>query len=289
MPLGHLSALVTIVIWGTTFISSKILLYAFTPLAILIGRFLIGYLALWCAYPKFCRPKNHKEELYFAAAGLCGITLYYLLENIALVYTSASHVGIIIAISPFFTAILDYQFGRHARPGQRFLAGFALSMLGIILIMNKPATGAVSLGGDLLALGAAIIWAIYSLLTEKIASFGYHPIQATRRAFFYGLLCMLPLSLVMGLDIPLATLKDPLYLSNLFFLGLGASALCFVTWNFAVSQLGPVKTSVYIYMVPAVTTASAVIILHETLTPLMIIGMTLTLIGLFLSESNHSV
>lgn len=71
---------------------------------------------------------------------------------------------------------------------------------------------------------------------------------------------------------------------NILYLGLGASALCFVTWNFTVKELGAVKTSVYIYMVPVITVVTSVLILHEQLTALADIGTILTLIGLFLSE-----
>ena len=74
------------------------------------------------------------------------------------------------------------------------------------------------------------------------------------------------------------------YLFNIFYLGLGASALCFVTWNFAVKELGPVKTSAYIYMVPVITVLTSALILSEPLTLLTGTGTILTLAGLFLSE-----
>ena len=77
---------------------------------------------------------------------------------------------------------------------------------------------------------------------------------------------------------------DITYLLNILYLGLGASALCFVTWNFAVKELGAVKTSVYIYMVPVITVITSVLFLHEKLTLLAGIGTVLTLIGLFLLE-----
>ena len=105
---GHITALITIVIWGTTFISTKILLADFTPIEILFFRFLLGLLVLIAVYPKGLEIKDKKQELTFAAAGLCGICLYYLLENIALTYTMASNVGVIISVAPFFTAVLSH-------------------------------------------------------------------------------------------------------------------------------------------------------------------------------------
>lgn len=105
---GHVLALITILIWGTTFISTKILLRDFEPVAILFIRFIIGYVVLLVIYPKRLRNKDLKLEALLAGAGLCGITLYYLLENISLTYTLVANVGVIVSIAPFFTAILAH-------------------------------------------------------------------------------------------------------------------------------------------------------------------------------------
>ena len=94
---GHYAALLTELIWGTTFVSTKILLPSFLPIEILFFRFLIGYLALWCISPHMLKVENREEEKYFALAGLTGACLYYLLENIALTYTLATNVAIIVA------------------------------------------------------------------------------------------------------------------------------------------------------------------------------------------------
>ncbi len=82
--LGHVLTLMTIIIWGTTFVSTKVLLEAFTPIEILFFRFTLGYLSLWAIYPRKGTYGTLRQELLFAAAGLCGVTLYFLLENIAL-------------------------------------------------------------------------------------------------------------------------------------------------------------------------------------------------------------
>lgn len=126
---GHLAALLTIVIWGTTFISTKILLADFQPVEILFFRFVIGLLALLVIYPRRLKGTAPKQEALFALAGLCGICLYYLLENIALTYTLVSNVGVIISIAPFFTAILTF-FATKGREKLRanFLIGFAVAM-----------------------------------------------------------------------------------------------------------------------------------------------------------------
>lgn len=282
---GHLAAFITILIWGTTFISTKVLLITFTPVEILFIRFMIGFIALWIVYPHSLHI-NIKQEGYFIVAGICGITLYYLFENIALTYTQASNVGVIISIAPFFTVIFSCLFLHDGHPDARFLLGFIVAMSGIALIsFGSDAALKLNPFGDILACIAACIWAAYSTITKKISAFGYNTIQTTRRTFFYGLIFMLPILAFMDFNIQPVKFLDMQNLLNLLFLGLGASALCFVTWNTAVKNLGSVRTSVYIYMVPVITTATSALILHEQITWQILIGILLTLLGLFLSEN----
>lgn len=73
-------------------------------------------------------------------------------------------------------------------------------------------------------------------------------------------------------------------LSNILYLGLGASALCFVTWNRAVNLLGAIQTSVYIYLVPVITVVSSALILQEQITWVIVLGAFLTLFGSYISE-----
>ena len=287
---GHIAALITILIWGTTFISTKLLLVDFTPIEILFFRFLLGLLVLIIVYPKRLKLKDRKQELTFAAAGLCGICLYYLLENIALTYTMASNVGVIISIAPFFTAVLSHIFMKtEEKLKAQFFVGFFVAMAGICLISFNDSKLELNPIGDILAVAAALIWSLYSLLTRKISSYGYNTVQTTRRIFTYGIVFMLPFLFVFDFNLDIQKVVKPEYALNLIYLGIGASALCFVTWNYAVKMLGAVKTSVYIYMVPVITVATSVIVLREKITWVSAIGTILTLIGLFLSESRLKI
>lgn len=283
--LGHLAALLTVAVWGTTFISTKILLAHFQPVEILFIRFVLGFLALCIAAPRRLHTSGWRQELTFALAGLSGICLYYLLENIALTYTLASNVGVIISIAPFFTALLAHSFLRTETLHRCFFFGFVVAMAGILLISFNGSQLALNPLGDLLAVAAAFVWAVYSLLTRKISNFGYPVLLTTRRTFFYGLVFMLPTLFLFDFHPQISALAQPTVLFNLLYLGLGASALCFVTWNFAVKELGAVKTSVYIYAVPVITVLTSALILHEPLTLATGLGTLLTLTGLVLSET----
>jgi drug/metabolite transporter (DMT)-like permease len=82
--------------------------------------------------------------------------------------------------------------------------------------------------------GVAAVWAVYSVLSKKISTFGYQTIRTTKRVFFYGILFMLPTLFVFDFHFEPERFENPVNLFNILFLGLGASALCFVTWNVAV-------------------------------------------------------
>ncbi|WP_256720981.1 MULTISPECIES: DMT family transporter [Paenibacillus] len=282
---GHLLALLTILIWGTTFISTKILLKDFTPVEILFFRFLIGYFVLLLIYSRPIRTTSFKEELLFISAGLCGVTLYFLIENIALVYTLASNVGVIVSIAPFFTAVIAHFFLEEEKFHRQFFIGFLIALAGIILIgLNGSYLLPLNPIGDLLALLAPVVWAIYSVLMRKISLLKVHTIGATRRVFFYGLLFMLPTLFLFDFQLGLSRFKEISNVAHLLFLGLGASALCFLTWNKAVGILGAVKTSVYIYIVPVITVAASALVLNEKITWAILTGTFLTLTGSYISE-----
>lgn len=254
---------------------------------ILFIRFATAYAALWVSYPHRLTARTRGLEKYFAAAGFCGTTLYYLLENTALTCTTASNVGILLSVIPFFTAFLSRAASGEKLRGP-FFAGCLTAMAGIVLIEMNGRQLQLNPVGDLLAVLAAFVWAEYSILIKKISIYGYPTVQTTRRTFFYGVLFILPLQLFAGVRKgtgDFAKLADPVNLANLAFLGLIASAACFVTWSLAVKLLGPVRTSVYTYLGPVVTIVASALILHEQITPLILAGTVLVLAGLLISQN----
>ena len=280
---GHMAALFSVIVWGLTFVSTKALLEDFEPVEILVIRMTIGFLVLCVLCPRLLHVTDRRHELWFAGAGLCGICLYYLLENIALTYTMASNVGVIVAVAPFFTAILlRLIYGDGL--GRGFVLGFVIAMAGICIIMFNGQELHVDPLGDTLAVLAALVWAFYSVILRKIGTFGYGTLQTTRRTFMYGILFMLPAAAVLGFDPDLSVLADPVTLGHMLFLGVVASALCFASWGFATRRLGAVETSVYIYMIPVVTVVSSAILIGEDITPLAVVGTVMTLAGLIISE-----
>ena len=282
---GHLAAVFTIMVWGTTFTSTKVLLRSFEPLEILFFRMAIAFVILFIAKPKKLVLKNKKHELLFAAAGLCGIIIYQILENYSLSFTMVANTSLIVTTSPFFIAILSVLFLKTEKPGYLFFAGFLAAIIGIAIISFSGITALrISPLGDLLALGAAVSWAFYSILTKQISSHGYSIVQVTRRIFGYALAFLIPILLFSGIKLNPGALAQPVNVLNLLFLGVLASAVCFCSWNYSVKVLGAVRTSVYIYLVPVISVVTSSIVLGETITWLTAGGIALVLLGLVLSD-----
>lgn len=286
---GHLAALFTILVWGITFISTKVLLQDFTALEITFYRLVLAVFALLATgMPKSFveKPKSFsiQSEWKIMLAGLCGVTLYFVFQNLALAYTLTSNVGVLISAAPLFIALISFVVLRE-KPKKGFFPGFMIAMVGISLIAyNGNFILKLNPLGDVLSILAALVWAVYSVTVKSIESSQSSLFKQTRKIFLYGLLFLLPLLPFFGFRFGVERLARLPNLLNLFFLGVIASALCFGSWNFAVRVLGPVRTSLYIYMIPVITTIASVVVLHEPITLASGIGIVLILAGMVLSE-----
>lgn len=206
------------------------------------------------------------------------------MENVALLYTYASSVCLILAFVPFLTALASKFLLGEDTLTSNFFVGFVCALIGVILIIfNGSVILKLNPIGDILAFLAGVVWALYSILIRKISSFRYSTVLCTRNIFGYGLLLMLPALLVMDFQWGFERLDDHANMFNLLYLGIGASAICFGTWSWAVNILGPVKTSMYIYISPIVTLITSALILGEKITWIALLGTAFILFGLVIS------
>jgi drug/metabolite transporter (DMT)-like permease len=286
---AHMAALLVIAIWASTFVSSKILLRSFSPVEVMLFRILIAYIALWAVCPQRPEFKGWRQELLFAAAGFCGVTLYFMLQNVSLTYSTSSNVAIVLSLTPMLTAVLAHWLLDSERLMLRFFAGFLVAGAGVLLVtLNGNMMLKLNPLGDILAFLAGCSWALYCVIMRKIMATGHHPAVITRKVFFYGLVTMLPFLLFMKVDLDLARFADAVNLFNLLFLALGASAFGFIVWNWTVGVLGAVKTNGYLYLQPVATMILSAVILDERITLLAVAGIALTLAGLAISERKRT-
>ena len=112
----------------------------------------------------------------------------------------------------------------------------------------------------------------------------YSIVFITRKVFFYGVLTILPMFLFRPLNWDNVLMMQPIVFGNLLFLGFVASMLCFIAWNACVKELGAVKSTNYIYIVPLVTLLTSSVIINEKITWIALTGCFLILCGVYLAE-----
>lgn len=282
--LGHILACGTQIMWGATFVSTKVLLNYFQPVEILFIRMLLAVIALFVIDPHPLRLGDRRRELAFVGAGLTGLVLYFLLENTALTMTYASNVGIIVACAPFFVAVMVGIFFKE-KQGKNFYIGFVIAIAGVIMVsVSGKQSFHLNPLGDFLAFLAMISWGAYSAIVKKISEWDYPIVAVTRRIYFYGVILLLPVLLYEEDGWNLSAFREPTVIANLLFLGLCASALGFFLWNLATGWIGAVKTSLYIYVSPIVTVVLSMFVLHEKMTVFSVIGSVCILMGLMISQ-----
>ena len=282
--LGHIAALFTMLVWGATFVSTKVLFDYMSPLDILLARTVLGFLALCLIRPRILRLNQRSHELLFAAAGFTGAFCYYLAENTALEFASTSFVSVAVSTAPLFTALLGFVVLKEKGFGIRFVVGFAVAITGIALISFQGGEAYASAPGIALCLAAAASWAIYSVIVERLSELGYETIAATKRIFAWGLVFMIATHFIRGGAFPLEAFAEPIVLGNLTFLGVLASAACFVTWGYSVKHLGTASASAYIYLQAPMSVVWAIVLLNDPINGTIALGIVLVLAGLALSE-----
>lgn len=289
LKIYHLAAIFTAVVWGSTFISSKILLdYGLTPATIMAIRFVIAYICMLPFWRGGLFANNLKDELQMVVLGITGGSMYFLLENTALIYTQASNVAIIIAATPLLTTLAVHFISRQERANRRLYLCSLISLLGVALVVfNGEFILKLNPMGDILTLGAAVMWVIYSIVILKVGG-RYHPLMVTRKVFFYGVLTLLPYFLWEPPTLSWAILSEPVVAGNLLFLGILASLICYWMWNVVLEKLGAIRATNYLYLNPIVAMVASYLILDERITMLAVAGTTLILVGVYLAESKKS-
>jgi drug/metabolite transporter (DMT)-like permease len=281
----HLMTLFTVIVWGTTYVSTKVLIeHGLSPAEIMMLRFILAYVCIWFLSPKklFCR--SWRDEGIMMLLGLTGGSLYFIVENTALGITLASNVSLILCTAPLLSALLLRMIDKKEKLRSNLVYGAVLAMLGVaFVVFNGHFILKLNPLGDFLALMASLMWAFYSLLLKKVDS-RYPTVLITRKVFFYGMLTILPYFIFRPMTMTLQMLAEPVIWMNLLFLALVASLVCFILWNVAVKNIGPITATNYLYIQPIVTLITAAIAIHETITFLAIIGCVLIIGGVYVAQ-----
>ena len=278
----QLIAILTVGIWGLTFISTKVLIeHGLSPQEIFLLRFLMAYLGIWFISPRKLFADNWKDELWLLWGGVTGGSFYFFTENTALEITLATNVAFIVCTAPLLTTILSLLIYKKEKATAGLVGGSLLALVGVALVVyNGHFILKISPLGDFLTLLAAFSWAFYSLIMKKMSG-RYRTTFITRKIFFYGILTILPAFILHPWQFSLSGLWQPAVWMNLLFLGVLASLVCFVVWNIILKQLGTVRASNYIYLNPLFTLIGSAVLLDEQFTVMSLMGAMLILGGVY--------
>lgn len=276
----QLLALLMVILWGSSFISTKYLLnQGLNPSQIYILRFGIAYVCLLVVTYKSVKIGPFRDEILFFFCGLTGGSIYFIAENIALEMTLVSNVGIIVTTAPLLTALVTKILYRKEHIGRGIILGSIIAFLGVtFVIFNSQFEISISPIGDFLSLLAALSWAFYSVTLKKI-SHKYSVLTFTRKVFFYGILTSIPFAFLIHSNSSMHIFVEPWIVFNLVFLGIGASMGAYLIWNRMVKEIGAVKSSNYLYLSPLITLIASVIFLDERITLIGAIGCSMILAG----------
>lgn len=284
--LYHLVAFITVAIWGTTFVSTKVLmLNELSPAHIFTLRFCIAYVLMLCFNHKRLFAQSWHDEVKMALLGITGGSLYFMCENEAMNYTTTTNTSLIVCSCPLFaTLLVRLVYRQTSRINALQLAGSLLAFAGmVIVVLNGRFVLHLSPIGDALAFMACISWAVYSLLMKSVA-IKYSAAFITRKVFFYGVVTILPYYLFESEMPSLNVLARPQVIGNLLFLGCLASMVCFLTWNWCIARLGAVKATNWVYFNPITTMLFASWVLGETITPYFLMGAACIIVGMYVTE-----
>ncbi len=285
-----LLALSVILIWGNTTLMTKAVLVYISPTAVMLFRFIIAYLVLLIAHPKFYKAVSFKDELYHFLAAFFGSALYFLFENNALLHTKATNVAFIISTAPVVTTIAYSFMSKHARLTKIKFISIGLCLAGIICIVIAGGDG-VSFNplGDFLAFLSVLCWSFYCVILGRIR-LAHGALYCTRKIFFYSIISILPFVLFDGsFPIEISVLTNPAVYVNLLILGAVSSSFCYFIWTMLTSRLGTETTSKFLYLSPIITTISSYFILGEAITVFTVLGAALILFGVSLKEKPKGI
>ena len=225
--------------------------------------------------------------------GITGGSVYFLAENAAMLYTTATNTSLIVCSCPLFAMLLFAIVYRHSERISKIQAlGSVLACLGMaVVVLNGHFVLHLSPLGDMLAFAACLCWAVYSLLMHP-ATERYSSLFITRKVFFYGLLTIIPYYFFRPDEASIFTtsifqLFNLPILLNLLFLSVVASMICYILWNWVISKLGAVVATNWVYFNPITTILFAWWLLHEQITIWFLLGTAFILVGMYLADKKH--
>lgn len=275
--------LLAVIFWGTSFVATKTVLNEIKPVTIIILRLILAstLLTIIALSTKRKFSINFKNHSWIFILALVAV-FHLWIQVTGLQYTTASNTGWIIGTAPVFMVILGFFFFKEKITLLQFL-GILVALFGLLLLIGKgdiTNIGLIENQGDLLVLGSAFTWGVYSMVNKKI-SLSYSPLMTILYLFLMMAVIIIPFNL------NTETINSVINLSFIswiwiLFLGIFCSGVAYVIWAQALRDMESAKVGAFLYFEPLVTVIAAWFFLREEITLLMIFSGLLITAGVFI-------
>ncbi len=279
----YLLIILAVIFWGTSFVATKTVLHEIKPVTIIILRLILASILLFIIALSTKRTFSINLKSHGWIFILALVAVFHLwIQVTGLQYTTASNTGWIIGTAPVFMALLGFVFYKEKITLFQF-AGILVAIAGLLLLIGKgdiTNIGLIENKGDLLVLGSAFTWGVYSMVNKKI-SLSYSPLMTILYLFLMMALIIIPFNL------DSQTIDSVINLSligwiSILFLGFLCSGVAYVIWAQALRDMESAKVGAFLYFEPLVTVFAAWLFLSEEITLLMIFSGLLITAGVFL-------
>lgn len=277
--------LLTMTVWGSTFVVTKGLIQLWPPFTLALARVGIGTLVLLPLAVVRHRRGTRLPWGTIWLMGLLGVTLYYLTFNLAMVYISASQGALVQASIPAMTALVAVVWLRERATMMRW-AGIALSVGGVLIVFsgNDADPGKSTLLGNFLMSTSVACWALYTALAKRVAA--YEPLVITVCVTGAGTVLLVPFSAYEIVSTGLQPLPVTGWLGVLY-LGGVASGLAYVLYNASLRHLDASAVGVYTNLIPVVGVLTGIVFLGEPLSARAILGGAVVMLGVWITSRSE--
>jgi len=279
----YLLILLAIIFWGTSFVATKTVLHEIKPVTIIILRLILASVLLTIIALSTKRKFSINLKSHGWIFILALVAVFHLwIQVTGLQYTTAANTGWIIGTAPIFMAILGFVFYKEKVTLFQF-AGIVVAIAGLLLLIGKgdiTTIGLIENKGDLLVLGSAFTWGVYSMVNKKI-SLSYSPLMTILYLFLMMAVIIIPFNLNSETINSVINLS-PISWMWILFLGIFCSGVAYVIWAQALRDMESAKVGAFLYFEPLVTVIAAWFFLKEEITLLMILSGLLITAGVFI-------
>ncbi|MBE6090983.1 MAG: DMT family transporter [Clostridium beijerinckii] len=278
----YLASTGAVVLWSASFIATKLAYETFAPIQLAAVRTLFAVILFWFMRKITANNEQIQKEdrMRIALSGFLGITLYFAIENIGVSMTSSSNSALIVASFPAVTTLLEF-FIYHSKPNVKKVLGIILAIIGVAVLTQINVDGnSKSMLGNIILIGAGIVWAFYNFITRDLTN-KYSAMTLTYYQMLAGFIFFLPFIIIEGKTWRMPTITSA---SALIYLSVGCSIVAFLLYNLGLRKLSASISVSLMNLVPVLGLIFSILILHESVSTVQILGGVIVIIGVILSS-----